>query len=240
MEDKISLFDIIKVIKKKLVFIISVFIVMVSMTGIISYFFLTPIYEASTQILINQKQSDNQPLNTQDIQTNLQLINTYNDIIKSPLILSRVIDELNLQTTPELLAKEISVKSEQNSQVVDIIVEDPDLKKAVDIANSTTKIFQEEINILMKVDNVTILSPAINKKKINPIRPNIPINLAISGFLGLLIGVGITFLLEYLDTTIKTEQDISELIETPILGLISPISEKFYRRSKSGRKRGDG
>lgn len=203
-----------------------------TIAGTFSYFYLTPIFQASTQILINQKEFDQNQFSSQDINTNLQLINTYNVIIKSPVILSKVIDNLNLKTTPELLNQQIIVSSEQNSQIVNVRVEDPDLQEAVDIANMTAKVFQEEIIALMNVDNVSILSPAVFTKETSPIKPNLILNVGIAAVIGLMIGIGITFLMEYLDTSIKNEQDIGELLGLPILGLISPISNKYLKKTK--------
>ncbi|MEK4486909.1 Wzz/FepE/Etk N-terminal domain-containing protein [Psychrobacillus sp. FSL H8-0484] len=242
MEETISLQELFKVIKKRLALIICTFVLAVTIAGIISYFFLTPIYQASTQILINQKESDQNQFNSQDIDTNLQLINTYNVIIKSPVILSKVIDNLNLNMTPDLLNKKITVNSEQNSQVINVSVEDTESQKAVDIANMTADVFQEEIQSLMNVDNVIVLSPAINVNDMSPVKPNPILNMAIGAVIGLMLGFGLTFLLEYLDTTVKTEQDIEELLELPILGLISPISYKKIKKPKESispnRKRG--
>ncbi|WP_342601400.1 Wzz/FepE/Etk N-terminal domain-containing protein [Psychrobacillus sp. FSL H8-0483] len=242
MEETISLQELFKVIKKRLLLIISTFVLAVTIAGIISYFFLTPIYQASTQILINQKEFDQNQFNSQDIDTNLQLINTYNVIIKSPVILSKVIDNLDLNMTPDLLNKKITVNSEQNSQVINVSVEDTDSQKAVDIANMTADVFQEEIQSLMNVDNVNVLSPAINVNDMSPVKPKPILNMAIGAVIGLMLGFGLTFLLEYLDTTVKTEQDIEELLELPILGLISPISYKKIKKTKKSispnRKRG--
>ncbi|MFB5088608.1 Wzz/FepE/Etk N-terminal domain-containing protein [Psychrobacillus sp. PGGUH221] len=224
MEENINLHDIFKVIRKRKILILSVLLIIVTSTGLISYFFITPSYEASTQILINQKKLQTENINTQDIETNLQLINTYNVILKSPVILSKVIEKLDLKTTPELLTDKISVTSEQNSQVINIIVKDLKLKGAVEIANATAEIFEEEIKLLMNVDNVIILSPASNKKNIDPVSPNLPLNISIATIIGLLVGIGITFFIEYLDTSIKTEQDVRETINLPVLGLISPIT----------------
>lgn len=206
-----------------------------TIAGTVSYYYLTPIFQASTQILINQKELDQNQFSSQDINTNLQLINTYNVIIKSPVILSKVIDNLNLKTTPELLNQQIIVSSEQNSQIVNVRVEDPDLQEAVDIANMTAKVFQEEIIALMNVDNVNILSLAIFTKDTQPIKPNLILNVAIATVIGLMLGMGITFLLEYLDTSIKNEQDIGELLGLPILGLISPISNKYLKKTKDAK-----
>ena len=103
---------------------------------------------------------------------------------------------------------------------------------AVDIANTTAEVFQEEILTLMNVDNVNILSPAAYVKNQSPVKPDPILNMAIAAVIGLMLGVGIAFLLEYLDTTVKTEQDIEEILGLPILGLVSPISEKELKSKK--------
>ena len=88
MEETISLQDIFKTLKKRIGLIIGTTIGAMIIAAVISFFFLTPIYQASTQILVNQQQDQQQNLTTTEIQSNLQLINTYNVIIKSPAILA--------------------------------------------------------------------------------------------------------------------------------------------------------
>nr|MBO2506992.1 capsular biosynthesis protein [Bacilli bacterium] len=226
MEETISLYDIFKVLKKRIVLILSITIISTLAAAIISFYVLTPIYQASTQILVNQKTSEQQnQIQTTDIQTNLQLINTYNVIIKSPVILSKVIEILDLNTTPSALSNQITVSNANNSQVVNISVQDEQAYLAVDIANTVAQVFQEEIKELMNVDNVNILSPAELPENPSPVKPNKMLNMAIALVIGLMVGVGLAFLLEYLDTTIKTEHDVEELLGLPILGFVSKITD---------------
>lgn len=232
MEETISLQELFKALRKRFILIISLAILAVTIAGVVSYFFLTPIYEASALILVNQQQKERNQFNSEDIEMNLQLIDTYNVIIKSPAILSKVIEHLELDTTPALLEKKIKVTNAQNSQVVNISVQDPDPQKAVDVANTTVEVFQKEIRTLMNVDNIKILSPAALVKNQSPVKPKPIIIMAIAAITGLMMGVGIAFLLNYLDMTIKTEQDIEELLDLPILGFVSPILEKDIDRKK--------
>lgn len=226
MEETISLYDIFKVLKKRIVLILSITIISTLAAAIISFYVLTPIYQASTQILVNQKTSEQQnQIQTTDIQTNLQLINTYNVIIKSPVILSKVIEILDLNTTPSALSNQITVSNANNSQVVNISVQDEQAYLAVDIANTVAQVFQEEVKELMNVDNVNILSPAELPENPSPVKPNKMLNMAIALVIGLMVGVGLAFLLEYLDTTIKTEHDVEELLGLPILGFVSKITD---------------
>lgn len=237
MEETISLQELFKTLKKRAILILLTMLLAVTVAGVISFLFLTPIYQASTQILVNQQKVEQNQFNTQDIQANLQLINTYNVIITSPAILSKVIENLDLDTTPAALKNKITVNSAQNSQVVNVSVEDPEPYMAVDIANTTAEVFQEEIQKLMKVDNVNILSPAVLSDNPSPIKPDPILNMAIAAVVGLMLGVGIAFLLEYLDTTMKTEQDIEELLGLPILGLVSPISDSDMPSAKESLQR---
>ena len=220
-----------------MILIISAVILAVTIAGVVSHLLLTPIYQASTQILVNQQNTDEKQFSSQDIQANLQLINTYNVIIKSPAILSIVIEKLGLKTTPAALNSTIAVGSAENSQVVNVSVQHPDPTKAVDIANTTAEVFQVEIQKLMNVDNVNILSPAVQSANPSPISPNPMLNMAIAAVIGLMLGVGIAFLLEYLDTSMKTEQDVEETLGLPILGLVSTISEKDMPKTKQSVKR---
>lgn len=229
MEETISLQDLLSTLKKRIVLIIATVVIAMGIAAVVSYFFLTPIYQASTQILVNQQKYEQNQFNTQEIQTNLQLINTYNVIITSPAILSKVIENLDLDTTPAELKNKISVNSAQNSQVVNVTVQDTESFRAVDIANTTAEVFQDEIKVLMNVDNVNILSPAVNSENPSPVKPQKLLNIAIAAVVGLMIGVGVAFLLEYLDTTMKTEQDVEELLGLPILGIVSKLSESDFQ-----------
>lgn len=235
MEETISLEEIFRTIRKRIGMILSLTVLLMVVAAIISFYVITPIYQASTQLLVNQ-QTDQQ-IQTAEIQTNLQLINTYNVIIKSPAILSKVIEQLDLEMTTGQLANKITVSNAQNSQVVDISVQDEQMFKAVDIANTITQVFQHEIQTLMKVDNVNVLSAAELPENPVPIKPNKLLNVAIAGVIGLMLGVGLAFLLEYLDTTVKTETDVEELLGLPIIGLVSTIEDKDLKQVSIEKRR---
>jgi len=220
MEETISLQELGRTLRKRMSLIAILTMLAITVSGIISFVFITPIYQASTQILINQEKVDATALNTSNIQTDLQLINTYNVIIKSPAILDIVKEKLKLSGLGQ-----ITVNSEANSQVVNITVQNKNPKHAVDIANTIATVFQKEVTVLMNVDNVNILTAAELPNKPSPVKPNPVLNMVIAAFVGLVLGVAIAFLLEYLDTTIKTEQDVENSLELPILGLISPIPD---------------
>lgn len=235
MEETISLKELFLTLKKRLSLIIIITAIATATSGIVSYFLLTPIYQSSTQILVNQSKSDQQAYNVGEVQTNLQLINTYNVIIKSPAILDKVIEKQKLDMSAGALNALVTVSSEQNSQVVNISVQNEDPKKAADIANSIATTFKEEISTIMNVDNVSILTEAQLGEDPSPIKPKPVLNMAIALVVGLIAGVGLVFLLEYLDNTIKTEQDIESQLGLPVLGAITTITMENEANEKTSK-----
>lgn len=232
MEETISLKELAETLKKRLRLIVLITIAAALISGIISYFVLTPIYQSSTQLLVNQAKTEQQLYNPAEVQTNLQLISTYNVIMKSPAILEKVSQNLDLDLTTEQLSSKITVSSEQDSQVVNISVQDENPGLAADIANETARVFQKEIANIMNVDNVSILAPAEIGENPSPVKPQPLLNIAIAIVVGLMAGVGLAFLLEYLDNTIKSEQDIEKLLGLPVLGGVTTISAAASRSAK--------
>ena len=245
MEETISLKELFETLKKRLWLIVSITVIAAVISGVISYYFLTPIYQASTQILVNQTKNEQGVYNSNEVQTNLQLINTYNVIITSPAILDIVSKELDLNMTASQLKDKITVGSEKDSQVVNLAVQDPNPKVAAEIANKTAEVFKRQIPSIMKVDNVSVLAKADVSENPSPIKPRPLLNVAIAIVVGLMAGVGLSFLLEYLNSTIKNEQDIEKILELPILGVITTIDDqkieelKLRRDTKKSTVRGE-
>ncbi|HLR81074.1 MAG TPA: Wzz/FepE/Etk N-terminal domain-containing protein, partial [Bacillota bacterium] len=138
MEETISLKEIFEVIKKRWLLIVGLIVGAALLAAIISYFVLTPTYQSSSQFIVNQEQKD-PDAQYNEIQTNLELIHTYNDIIKSPAILEEVVDTMDLPYGVNSLSEKIEVTNEESSQVVTLTVTDPDPEQATLIANATVK-----------------------------------------------------------------------------------------------------
>src|SRR5699024_12099835 len=155
-----------------------------------------PIYEANTNLLANQtdeQQPENAQIDSGTIKTKVELINTYNVIIKSKAILDEVAQELGLNDSEENLEDKIEVSSEEDSQVVTVTVKDPDAQQATSIANKTVKVFQDRLPDLMNVDNVNILSAAETEVDQSPVEPRPKLNIAITILLRSMDGAGVDY-----------------------------------------------
>ncbi|MGG3689486.1 YveK family protein [Caldifermentibacillus hisashii] len=236
MEETISLKELFETLRKRLSLILLLTFTAAVVTAIFSFFVITPIYQVSTQILVNRS-TVGENYNTNEVQTNIQLINTYSGIITSPRILDIVSEELNGKYTTAELKEKVTVQSEDNSQILGVVVEDPNPNEAAKIANKVAEVFQREVVKIMNVDNVNILTPAEVPDDISPVKPKPFLNIAIAIVVGLMAGVGLAFLYEYLDHTLKTEQDIERYLELPVLGVITTIeaSEGPFQKKQRGR-----
>lgn len=231
--EEIDLRELLHILRKRLSMIALVTLIATVTSGIVSFFLLTPIYEASTEIIVNKSETSEQNvINLQDVQTNLQLVDTYSVIIKSPRIIDQVIAELGLPETTDTLTEKIQVSAVENSQVISINVQDESLEQAVAIANTTADVFQAEVVDIMNVDNVQILNAAQMKADAAPVKPRKALNVAIAFVVGVMTAVGAAFLLEYLDNTFTTEKEIEHILDLPVLGTIARIGDDHRMKSR--------
>ena len=225
MESTFNMKEFLKNLKKRLPLIIAMTVAFVAIAGAVSYLWMKPVYQASTQILVNKAPANAQEFSMQDIDTNLQLISTYNVIIKSPAILTEVISELGLNETVQSLNERITVSSIEDSQVVTLEVEDASMQQAVLISNTTAKVFEQEIRNLMRVDNVSVLAPATMPADPQPVKPDPLFNMAVGAIIGFMLGTGLAIVLDQLNTSVRTEEDIEELLGLQVLGVVSPVGD---------------
>jgi capsular polysaccharide biosynthesis protein len=208
------------IMRKRWILVISIPIIAAIVSALLSFFVLKPQYEADTTLLVNQKPENNPALQYQTVMANQALVSTYSNIIKSRTIEQTVIDNLNLPYTVKQLDGMITVSSPNQSEVIDVKVVDGSQAEATHIANELASVFQRKAETLMDVKNVQIVDPATVVSNPTPVKPNKKLNIAIAFILGLMVSVGIAFLLEYLDNRLRTEEDVTRYLGLPVLGTI--------------------
>lgn len=248
MSNELDLRDYFNVIRKRIWWITGFVLAITILTGLYSKFIIEPVYQASTKIIVNRSTSNvsiSQQLNSDEVNTNIRLINTYKEIIKTPAILDKVVEkhpEFGL-TSDQLMGK-IKVNSVNDTQVMTVIVSDTSYKLAAQIANAVSEVFKEEIPSVFNVQNVSILNQAkVDSVKPSPVSPNIPLNVIVAFIVSFIIAVGLAFLLEYLDDTIKTEADVERYLELPTLAMIAkvnPDDSNLLSKKKTVTKRQAG
>ncbi|SFE42119.1 Capsular polysaccharide biosynthesis protein [Paenibacillus catalpae] len=216
------------IVWKKWWLVAAVVIVAVIATGIKSFFFTTPIYQAKATLIVNQspQQAGVETLNLGLLQSNVMLINSYKKIVESAFIMDKVVEQnASLGVTSDQLSSKVTVTSADDSQVMEIMYTGSSYKQAAQIVNAVSGVFQAQIPNIMQVDNVTILDKANENDKPVPVNNSPILNIIISFIVSLMLAVGIIFLLDYLDDTIKSESEMLQTLDVPVLAMINKINK---------------
>lgn len=222
-----------RIVQRKWWLIAVIVVIAMVAAAVKSFYFTTPIYAANAKLIVNQFSGDRAAtLNASTIQTSIFLINSYKEIIRSSAVMNKVVEQYpELGESPSQIAAKISVTSANNSQVMNLVYEDVSYAKAASVVNAVSTVFKEQIPNIMNVDNITILSEADPTLSPAPININPVMNMLISFVISLLLAIGFIFLLDYLDDTLKTEVEIAEIMEVPVLAVVGRISRKELKRS---------
>lgn len=226
MEETISIKQIFEVLKKRMASIILLGIVGTLVAGVLAFVVLTPRYSSQAQLVVTLPQSDTTDANS--VNTNLQMINTYKDIITGDLVIKEVSQKLEknygLKISDDILKEEISVEQNDNSQMFSIIAKSDSPREAANIANVTAETFKANAQSVLNVDRISIISDAIAES--SPVFPNKKLMLAAGLVAGLMLGVFLAFVLELLDRTVKESRVLSEEFGLTVLGSIPALTKK--------------
>lgn len=219
MENSLDLSKFMKAIKKnwKLLLILPIIFMLIAL--LMTMFLMKPKYESNTQVLVNQKEKKSE-LMAQEVQSNIHLVNTYSEIVKSPRILDEVAKKNKKYSASEIKSM-LTATTQAESQILNVNIESGSKKDAEKVANDIAKVFSDEMPDIMNVDNVTILSKANGTA--SKVSPSLIINLAIGLILGLILALIIIILKEIFDKRIRTEEDIERELNIPVLGSIQKI-----------------
>lgn len=241
----------------------------------IANFVISPKYTSSAQILVNQKSNKNDPnaaYTTQ--QANMQLVNTYKDIVTSHVILKDASDRLanpvrvvkkakpakyrtnadgrrvlvrkaqpavierdgkSYSVSAAQLAKNISVNTQQQSQIFSVSATADTPEKAKAEANAVARSFRDQIPNIMNIDNVTIVAPATNGVQSSP-------NVKMFTLAGFVIGLVLTFAMilirEMTNTTVRDDTYLTQDLGLTNLGYVSHfhVSSSFKLIKKNNNK----
>lgn len=225
--EEISLQELFFIFKKRIGLIIGLTIGALVLSGVVSFFVLTPQYETFTTMMVGKPvdyKSSNQGIEYNDVLLNQKLVHTYGELVKSRIVSDKVIENLNLQIPYDQFQGKIDVSLVNDTEIIKVVARDADNELAADIANEVSDEFMETVKMKMKVENVQIIDRARIPQ--DPVSPRKFLNMAIGAVLGFMVGVFLTFLLEYLDNTFKTPDDIKNNLDLPVLGSIPEIKSR--------------
>ena len=202
--------------------------------GIVS-FLLPPVYEAHVSLYIKPAQPISSTDPTTPVLTSDQVIRTYADWMTQRPILDAVDTQLGLGLRYEDLLKKITAPPQPNTLLLDVAVQDTNPTVARDVANQLVADFiavvkQNQASSAQAADNLVVTSPAVTPDK--PVSPNKTLNVAVAFAAGLLLALGLAFLLDYLDQSIKGDDDLIERLGLIPIGHIAWVPVGKGKRSE--------
>ena len=223
MEDETS-FDMRElwmIIRKKWLYIVSITAIAVAFAAILSFFVIKPVYESETTIIIGNapdQTSEKNDSNSNDIYMYQKLMKTYAAIAKSDSVADKTAKSLGGTYTVKNIQDNLKVTPETDTQILDLKYDNNDANEAQRVLKTLSDAFMEESQAKYPTDNIKVLDNA--KVPLNPVKPKKKLNIAIAFCVGLLASIGVLFIMEYMDNTIKNEDDVEKYLNLPVIGII--------------------
>jgi capsular polysaccharide biosynthesis protein len=218
-QSEIDLRQLFQVLRRRLALLIAMPIVAGLVAGLVSAFVMDPVYSAKTTLWVIK--DDTSQLSYNDVLLSRNLTKTYAEVAQSQAVLAEVARTLGNRYTVTQLQEKVSVTPVRDTEIIAFEVEDNDPALAAAIANALSEAFQQQIRTFMKVENVAVVDRATVPT--DPIKPRTLMNVAVAVVLGGMAAVGIIFLLEYLDTSLKSPEEVTQHLGLPVLGQIPTI-----------------
>ena len=194
--------------------------------ALITLFLIPKKYTAEAKLIIVQKSNpDSQQISYNDLQISQMLVNTYSEILKSEAVSDEVIRNLKLSQDGidhKAYLDMVNISSVKDTEVIKISVETKDPEQSAKIANEIVSVFQSKIVNIMNIENVTVLNSAkVPEQKSSP--SNVK-NTMIGFLLGCVIDGCIVMYLLLNDRNIRTEEELKQIFDYPIIGLIPELN----------------
>ncbi|MVJ17245.1 capsular biosynthesis protein CpsC [Staphylococcus aureus] len=221
---EIDVFQLFKTLWKRKLMILLVALVPGAGALACSTFLVKPEYTSTTRIyVVNRNQGDKSGLTNQDLQAGSYLVKDYREIILSQDALEKVATNLKLDMPAKTLASKVQVTVPTDTRIVSISVKDKQPEEASRIANSLREVAVEKIVAVTRVSDVTTLEEA--RPATTPSSPNVRRN-SLFGFLGgAVVTVIAVLLIELFDTRVKRPEDIEDVLQIPLLGLVPDLDK---------------
>ncbi|HWI66398.1 MAG TPA: Wzz/FepE/Etk N-terminal domain-containing protein [Symbiobacteriaceae bacterium] len=190
--------------------------------GLVSFYVLTPVYASSTTLWVVKDGSGQ--INYNDLMLSRNLTKTYAEVAKSRAVLT---DALRVAKVSDLTVAQlqgmITVTPVRDTEIIQFTIADVDRERAAVLAAAVAEAFRGQIRTFMKVENVAVVDAA--QIPTSPVKPRPLMNIAVATVLGAMAAVGLAFLREYLDTTVKSPEDVTARLGLPVVGVIPVIDQ---------------
>jgi polysaccharide biosynthesis transport protein len=146
----------------------------------------------------------------------------------------RAVREENMLSTALTQAKGEAIRQNQDAIQYNLLKGDVDTNKALyqDFLNKSN---QAQAQVVEQQNNLRVIEPA--QVPGSPVGPRRMFTILIALLLSTAAGVGLAFLLDYLDNTIKTVEDVSRYAQLPALSVVPAVAGSSRRAMSAGRRK---
>jgi len=224
IEDEIDLMDLIFVLIRRWKLIMGA-TVPVIVLGLIFAMTRPNIYRAEATLMVSSGQiySINN-LDNAEISKNQKLVSSYIEIAKSKSIMRNIINKLDLDMEPENIANLLTVTPINGTEFIKISCQDKNPQRSALLVNEVAGEFITKIKRVMTFENLKIIEKAEIPRKSLPKKRSLI--LVISTILGIILGIFIAFMLEFLNNKLRKPEDIEKIMECSILANIPDFNLK--------------
>jgi len=222
--NEMELSDIFYVIAKRKMMIIVITLVCTLVSAVVSFFIISPTYQSQTSVIVDKKANGaNTQYSNNDVTMYQNLVKTYASIGESDDVYIKAAQKLNNGISSDELAKNITITPITSTQLLTVTATGGTAKEALDSVTAVTDSFIEVSNSVYPAGDIR----TVNKGKLPkaPAKPNKKLNIAIGFFLGLMISAGLAFVMDYMDNTVESVEDIKRNFDLPIIGTI-PLEQE--------------
>ena len=185
----------------------------------------TPLYSSTARLFVSTPTSD---ANAQAYQGGLfsqQRVTAYADLIKGSTVAEKVIAKLQLDESPAALVSQISAVAAPDSVILQVTATDPSPERAQQLAQTTAEVFAGFVSELESPADPSaspITANIVDAAGLptTPVSPRPLVTIGLGAILGLLVGLGLAWLRETLDTTIKDPATLLDVTGAALLGSI--------------------
>ena len=219
-EIEIDLWQLLRTLKRRLVWIVGAGVLVGGMFGAFSKFVITPQYTSTAMVYILSKETTLTSL--ADLQIGSQLTKDYKIIVTSRPVLTEVIGVLNLDLTYEQMVDKIKINNPTDTRILSITAEDPDPLTAKNIADAVAKTSSNYIGDIMEMVPPKIIEEGVvAEKKSSPSNSK---NALLGAALGIFLVCGLTVVEELLNDSIQSEEDVEKYLGLTVLAAV-PLRE---------------
>lgn len=221
-ENTISLQEIAYALKKRWKLIVLITIAATLVSAILSFFVIKPQYEAKAKLFIGKQETqENNAYNNSDVMMYQQLMKTYAELVKTSDLVTKAVKSANLnynQNEIKGILNNLTANPSADTQILDLSFKGRNPKEVLKVTEAITDEFISESKELIPNGNVQVIQkPQLPE---HPVSPNKKLNILIAFVLGLIMGVGVVLLIEYLDNTFKSREELEKTLDLPIIGAI--------------------